>query len=246
LFAVARGLDPERLRGSTGLRGAPLEVVGHGDLDAVVCDVDLDEFGEEALRANLEDLAWLEEVARGHNDVVWALAEHATVAPMRLVTICADDDSVRGRVEETEEGLLQALDRVEGRSEWSLKVFATPTAEPEPAASTSGVTSGAAYLKQKREAADRRRSAQVDTERLAEEVYAAAAGAAVAGRRLPVQDPRLTARPEPMVLNAAFLVPTGEAEAFVALVRGGGEGRPGISVELQGPWPPYSFAVLEP
>ncbi|MBV9832459.1 MAG: GvpL/GvpF family gas vesicle protein, partial [Marmoricola sp.] len=91
LFAVARGLEPEVLRGVEGLRGAPLDVVEHEGLEAVVCTVDLEEFGEGALRQHLEDLAWLEGVARRHNDVVWATAAHATVAPMRLVTICSDD-----------------------------------------------------------------------------------------------------------------------------------------------------------
>ena len=245
LFAVVRGLDRDQLGGVTGLRGAPLVAIGQSGLDAVVCDVDLDEFGEDALRANLEDLAWLEEVARRHNDVVWALAERATVAPMRLVTICADDASVRHRVAQAEQALNVALDRVEGRSEWSLKVFGTPAAEPEPAVAGSDVTSGAAYLKLKREAADRRRNTQADTARLAEEVYAVAAGAAVAGRRLPVQDPSLAARPEPMVLNAALLVSNDEAQAFGEVVRDSAESRPGVTIELQGPWPPYSFAVLE-
>lgn len=244
LFAVARGLDTGRLGAASGLRGAPLQVVTAGELAAVVCDVDLDEFGEEALRANLEDLAWLEEVARTHNDVVWALAEHATLAPMRLVTIFADDDSVRRRVEELRGGLLQALDRVEGRREWSLKVYAA-AGEPEPAGTAAAVTSGAAYLRQKREAADRRRHAQADTARLAEEVYAAAAAVAVAARRLPAQDPRLTGRPEPMVLNAAFLVPEDDVASFEAAVLSSAADRREVGVELHGPWPPYSFAVLD-
>jgi hypothetical protein len=220
-------------------------VVRHAALDAVVCDVDLDEFGEEALRVNLEDLAWLEEVARTHNDVVWALAGHATVAPMRLVTIYADDESVGRRIGELQDALNQVLDRVEGRREWSLKVYAASEVEPEPAAAAASVTSGAAYLRQKREAADRRRNAQADTGRSAEEVYASVATAAVASRRLAVQDPRLTGRTDPMLLNAAFLVPETDGGSFEAAVQRAVGQRPEVSIELQGPWPPYSFAVLE-
>ena len=135
LFAVTRGLDGARLTGRSGLRGAPLEVVTHHELGAVVCDVDLAEFGEEALTANLEDLGWLEEVARAHNDVVWMTAEVATVAPMRLVTICADDESVQRRIDAMREELNDVLDRVEGRREWSVKVLAPPVeAERAPAA----------------------------------------------------------------------------------------------------------------
>src|SRR5439155_8702725 len=98
LFAVARGLRADDLAGASGFHGAPLELVEQAGLAAVVCDVDLAEFGEEPLARNLEDLAWLERVARGHNDVVWRVAGRATCAPLRLVTVCSDDASVRARV----------------------------------------------------------------------------------------------------------------------------------------------------
>ena len=99
LFAVGRGLDSSVLSGVEGIDGAVLQVVDHQDLQAVVCAVDLDEFGEASLARNLEDLAWLEQVARAHNDVVSAVAESGTVAPMRLVTICEGEKSVRDRIE---------------------------------------------------------------------------------------------------------------------------------------------------
>jgi hypothetical protein len=245
LFAVARGLDGAGLAGHAGLRGAPLEVVTHEDLQAVVCDVDLAEFGAEALATNLEDLDWLEEVARAHNDVVWRAAEEATVAPMRLVTICADDQSVRARIEVLRQDLNDVLDRVEGRREWSLKVLAPRAEEPHPVAATTGPTSGADYLRRKREAAARRRSAGDEVERAAEEIHAAAVERSVAARRLPPQDPRLTGRAEAMALNCAYLVADEESDDFVAAVRNEGRNHPQVSVEVEGPWPPYSFAVLE-
>ena len=71
------------------------------------------------------------------------------------------------------------------------------------------------------------------------------APAAVAARRLAIQDPRLTGRAEPMILNAAFLVPEESDRSFAAEVQRTAGQRSGITVELQGPWPPYSFAVLD-
>ena len=95
LFAVARGLDPQQLEGVAGLRNTAVQVLEHRGLQAVTCGVDLGEVGEDALRRNLESLPWLEEVARAHDDVVQATALGATTAPMRLVTICSDEASVR-------------------------------------------------------------------------------------------------------------------------------------------------------
>ena len=245
LFAVARGLDGASLAGHAGLKGSPLEVVTHQDLQAVVCDVDLAEFGEEALRANLENLNWLEEVARAHNDVVWVAAESATVAPMRLVTICGDDQSVRTRIDVLRKDLNDVLDRVEGRREWSLKIFAPRAEERQTVAVTTGPTSGADYLRRKREEAARRRSAGDEVERAAEEIHAAVADRSVATRRLPLQDPRLTGRTETMLLNCAYLVADDGSDEFVAAVREQEHRHPQVIVEVEGPWPPYSFAVLE-
>ena len=157
LFAVARDLESSALAGTPGLRQAPLEIIDHRALQAVVCSVDLDEFGEEKLATNLEDLGWLEDVARCHNDVVFAAASAGAVAPMRLVTICSGDESVRARIEDIYDDLVHALNRVEGRSEWSVKVYAPreEAPDPEPAARP---TSGAAYLERKRAQAAKRRS----------------------------------------------------------------------------------------
>ena len=171
-----------------------------------MCTVDLEEFGEEALARNLEDLSWLEQVARAHNDVVWAVAEQATVAPMRLVTICTDDASVRGHVDAHHDGLVQALDSVEGRREWSVKVLVAPR-EPEPERDEAPVTSGAAYLMRKSEQAERRRSAERGRGGHGRPGARRPGRGVVASRRLAPQDARLTGRTETMMLNAAYLVP---------------------------------------
>lgn len=246
-FAVARGLDPAVLEGVTGMNGAPVEVVPHLDLQAVVCTVGLDEFGEASLATNLEDLRWLEHVARSHNDVVFAVASTGTVAPMRLVTICADDDSVVDRMESWYDQLSAALDRVHGRKEWSVKVYASreATAPDSPVTRQTGQGSGAAYLQRKRVAAERRRSVGERSVRVAEEIHGELAAVAVAGRQLPGQDPRLTGRSDEMILNGAYLVPEDEGDAFRALVQRVEESHVGAVLEVEGPWPPYSFSTLD-
>ena len=94
----------------------------------MVSDVPLAEFGEEALKRNLESLPWLEKVARGHDEVVRAVAACGPAAPLRLATIFHDDDAVRRRLDEWHDALVEVLDRVDGRAEWSVKVLA-PAAE---------------------------------------------------------------------------------------------------------------------
>jgi len=244
LFAFARGLDPTRLVGVPGLRGATLDVVEHRDLQAVVCSVDLDEFGEAQLKANLEDMAWLEEVARTHHDVVHAVSEAGAVAPMRLVTICSDDESVRARIESLHTQLSEALGRVQGRREWSVKVYATRPEPPE-TVDAGRPASGAAYLQRKREQAAQRRSAGDQHLREADEIHQTLARSVVATRVLQPQDPRLTGRSDTMILNGAYLVPAEETDGFRAVVSRLAELNPTLEIELNGPWPPYSFATLD-
>lgn len=243
LFAVTRGLPEDALRDVPGLRGAPLEVIAQDDLQGVVCDVSLDEFGEDALTVNLEDIAWVEEVARTHDDVVRAVAAVATVAPMRLVTIYSGDESVRVQLDDLRGKLRAALDRVEDCGEWAIKVYATASASPAPVAEIA--TSGTAYLQRKRDQAEARRTVDDQAAQVAEQVYGELSRNVQAGRRLAIQDPRLSGRSGTMILNAAYLVPLGTSEAFRASAEELSDRHSGVVIEVQGPWPPYSFAMLE-
>src|SRR5699024_2896934 len=126
-------------------------LVEHGGLAAVVSPVDLDEFGDEGLRRNLEDLSWLEEVARTHDAVVTQVSQSAPTAPLRLATICFGDEGVRARLAEWQEPLTAALDRIEGRVEWSVKLYDDFGTQTAPSAQSSDEPeTGAAYLMRRR------------------------------------------------------------------------------------------------
>lgn len=244
LYAVSRGLPPDALADVPGLGDGRLEVLEHQGLSAVVSDVDLEEYGEEGLRRNLERLDWLEEVARRHDEVVHAVAEHGPVAPLRLATICLDDVGVRRRVEQWHDALEQVLDRVEGRGEWSVKAFAA-RAEPQPAASAAAGEGGAAYLRRKKAETLTRAEGEEQALKVAEEVHARLSAVSVASRRLPPQDPRLTGHVGTMTLNGAYLVDTARADEFADAVRAAQADHPEAGIDAAGPWPPYSFAMLE-
>jgi hypothetical protein len=250
LYAVSRGLDPAALEGVRGLDGGRLELVPQDELVAVVSDVDLAEYGEHGLRRNLEDLAWLEVVARAHDAVVNAAAMAAPTAPLRLATICLDDDGVRRRLGEWHEALVRVLDRIEGRYEFSVKLVALQAAAepPAPVAATtaSGPGAGAAYLQRKRDQTQARVEDERQAVALAADAHARLAGRSVAERQLPAQDPRLTGLEGTMLLNGAYLVEADDVAAFTALAEQlATELAPGVGVEWRGPWPPYSFAMLD-
>ena len=71
------GVDPE----------FGVDVVTHGAVASIVSAVQLRDFGAEALRRNLEDLAWLERTARAHNAVLARMLTGESVVPMLMCTI---------------------------------------------------------------------------------------------------------------------------------------------------------------
>jgi len=244
VYAAGRNIDEQPLEGLEGVGDAPVRVIGHRELHAVVSSVDLAEFGEAALRRNLENLAWVEKTARRHDEIVRRVAAiTSALAPFRLVTIYRSDDAARDRLEELYDDLVRALDRVDRRSEWSVKAFCR--VQPAPSAPSAPAGSGVAYLERRRAEIRDRQDAATEQQLLADQLFWDLVPAAAATRRLSAQDQRLTGRRETMALNVAFLVDDERSTDFFELVNATRARYPSLDVEVNGPWPPYSFAVLD-
>ncbi len=242
LHGVVRDVAAEVLAATVGMDGAPARAVRSAGLAAVVSTAPLTEYGEEALRRNLEDLAWLERAARAHHAVVATLAGTGPVVPARLATVHHGDDRVAALLTNRRTELAAVLDRLAGRSEWGVKGYVVPGATPRAAQPAGAGGAGAAYLRRRRAQLTAREEGQRIAGAAAAAVHTALAGPAVAARRHPPQDRRLSGAPTTMILNGAYLVDDAALADFTALVGALGERHPEIRLELTGPWPPYSFA----
>jgi hypothetical protein len=249
VYAIGRSLDHHRLRGVTGLGGSEVRTIDRRDLVAIVSTVDLDEFGEAGLRRNLENLAWLENTARCHDDVIRrSVGAGLALAPFRLATIYRSDESVRERIDDLYDGLVEALNRVEGRTEWSVKAYMQPLGSPDRRSTvdeTAAGGTGVAYLSRRRAELNGQAEAAQQAAASAEQVFAEVAARAEASRRLPPQDQRLSGRAESMAFNGTFLVDDNRVTEFCGFVESLTDRFPGLQIEVDGPWPPYSFATLE-
>ncbi|MBO0776713.1 MAG: GvpL/GvpF family gas vesicle protein [Actinobacteria bacterium] len=251
VYAVARGIEEDWLAGISGMDGQPVRVVTAAGLAAAVTTVSLAEFGADALRRHLEDMAWLESAARAHHQVIESVAAHGPVVPLRLATVYRDDPGVAELLAGRQSDFAGALDRVTGRAEWGVKVF--PASQPEPApaepagtgaAGSRAAGAGAAYLSRRRQqlsAAEQSRQAAAAS---AEHIHAMLARLAAAAQMRAPQAPQLSGLREQMILNGAYLVDENRSEAFTAAAADLAAGCSGVRVELTGPWPPYSFAAV--
>ncbi|WP_459546629.1 GvpL/GvpF family gas vesicle protein [Nocardia sp. X0981] len=234
----------------TGVAGEPVRLIVSGPLAAVAGSVPLEVFGEQPLRAHLEDLDWLAATARAHDAVVSAAVRRGPTVPMRLATVFLDDDRVRELLDERRADFDAALVLVRGRTEWGVKAYgdraALMAAVAEAGAGDSSARgAGAAYLARRRAQLSAQETVERDAAQRAETIHARLVRRAAAGRRQATTDPALSGRTDWMVLNGTYLVDDDRAGDFAAAVDALGHEFPGIRLELTGPWPPYSFAGVE-
>ncbi len=245
-YAVVGGeVASHSFGGLQGVAGEPIRAVTGCGLTAAVGTVGLDEFGEEALRRNLEDLDWLAATARAHDAVISGIARVGPIVPMRMATVFLDDTRIRELLEARHDDFVAALDRVSAREELGVKAFADPkvlTGENESGDRQGEKVSGTAYLMRRRRAL----ASQDDAFRIAaahaERIHARLLEHAVDGKRRPASDRRLSGRDGWTVLNGTYLVEKDGVDAFRAAVATIDHNTPGIELEITGPWPPYSFA----
>ncbi|MCX4637415.1 GvpL/GvpF family gas vesicle protein [Streptomyces platensis] len=254
VYAIGRagaGLDTAAPR-LTGLRDGRVRTASADGLTALVSSVPADTFSEEGMKAQLENLTELEEIARTHHTVVESAHTGTTVLPMRLATVYLDDAQVRSMLRERAAEFDALLARLEGHAELGVKVYADPraaAADPAPAASDGPepaappVSPGRAYLRQRQARRQTQRDAYRAAGAVADEVRDRAAALArdrVAHRP---QQGELAAGAGENIANEAYLVPTDRLREFHRALTGLADGVPGVRIEVTGPWAPYSFAT---
>ncbi|MGH3379310.1 MAG: GvpL/GvpF family gas vesicle protein [Actinoallomurus sp.] len=251
VYGVSRDLPGASIEHLGGVGGAPVQVVADRGLAAIVSPVSLEEFGEEALRRNLEDLGWLESTARAHHAVVDTASGLAVTVPLGLATVYRSEDRVRTALRVRREEFVEALSRITGRTEWGVKVYAdlaetaTGPEEGQREESAADAKPGTSYLRRRRvqrqTEEDARREVLMTAERIDDDLCEIAAT-----RRLHrPQDPQLSGERGWMILNAAYLVDDGRADDFRTAVERLAGTRPEVRLQLTGPWAPYSFATEE-
>jgi hypothetical protein len=248
-YAITQDDGEHGVSSLTGVAGTRVRATRAAGLTVLVSDVDLAEFGEVALRRNLEDLAWLEAVARAHHSVIDAASRLFPLLPTRLATVYTSDESMAAVLGARREELLAALRRVGGRVEWGVRAYAIPEEEREDAAPAGSPApaaaggAGMAYLKRRRAQLSARAESWRAALAGARAVHAHLSRHAVLTRLHPPQSPQLSGDQREMMLNAAYLLDADEGSGFVTQVAAAADAHPELDLDLTGPWPPYSFTA---
>ncbi len=230
----AAGIDPAHA----------VETLAAGDLAALVSQVPLTEFNEDRLREHFGDIAWVETTARRHEEVLEAASLRGTVIPMRLCSLYRDAEGVRNMLEREAGVMHDALQLLDGRAEWAVKVFAVSRTSSSAAESGQAQPdSGAAYLAQQSRA---RRHRETVDQRLAgacEAIHHRLSEVAVRAVVVPPQRPEVSGHDGEMVLNGVYLVDDTAVASFHEVVTALERefGPLGVELVSTGPWPAYNF-----
>ena len=232
----------------------PVCALPYGNIQAVVSEVALDEFGQDALESNLRDIAWLESKVRAHEDILETIMADHTLIPMRFCTIFRGENRVLEMLLEHYESFTNTFGRLEGRKEWGIKVYADAATLSERVGEVSdrvrkletemaSKSPGAAYIWKKR--LDEAIAEEI--ERVGDECVQRShdrlSFRSDEQTTCPLQGREITGLNEEMVLNGAYLVVEEQLNTFEAEFNALREeyGRLGFSFQLHGPWPPYNF-----
>jgi hypothetical protein len=246
-YCVLRAGDPDPV-GIPGVVEAGVQRVQTEELVALVSRVPAGEFAAEPLARNLNDLTWLERVARRHEAVLDAALVQSTIVPLRMCTIFESDRGVRDMLEQQRESLAGALAALEGRLEWAVKVLVDrerlmKATRPHAGGHEVAAGDGGAYLQRRRAERDAREAASRLAADTAQQVHARLQDWAIDARTHPPQNRELSGHEGEMVLNAAYLVERERTDELRQIVTELEEHHRelGARIELTGPWPPYNF-----
>lgn len=245
---------PGHLVPSEGMDGkSPVTLLVSRGIAAVASVVPLAEFGSEPLRRNLQDVGWLEEKVRWHEQVVESLLARGPVLPLRFGTVFLGIKRLRAVLARNARTLREALWYVAGKEEWGLKGFShgasvrTALLRDDPAllaqgAGATGASPGHRFFaRRKAEELLATRSLEREVE-LADDAAAAVAPRVVRLVRNPAAE-GFAPEGERLVLSLACLLERRSVEPFLEEVErwNGDHGRDGLRLTASGPWPPYHF-----
>ncbi len=252
LYGIADEQDNSILEISGMDEKQKLYYIEHSGLYAIVSNVSLVEYGEEAMAEKSEDIDWLKEKAVIFMDIILKINTLTRIIPMKFLTIFNSSERVKEIIEENREMFQTNLAKIKNRKELSLKIYCDDKIYKEKTMAEEvkkfeeglkGKPKGAAFFLKKKfdgELDDKIQNRIYDlSNKMAESVMDFVVEKKV--NKLLAKE--ITGITTPMILNYAYLVDSEKEELLAGKVEELKHkyGSCGFMIELSGPWPPYSF-----
>ena len=261
LYCIREKTDTPFSSSSKGIDGKyGVTIFSYQDLEAVVSKVSVEEFASEEIQKKAqEDLRWIKEKAVAHEKVVEeAMRKNDKVlnlVPMRFGTIFKDTASLEEALKKDYSKIKKTLDRIRGRQEWSVKIYLKDRGKleqvikeknkaiKEKEKEIASLPEGMAFFMEEELKEVISRELEKELNNIVEVLFEGLKKQAVDATKCKILQKELTGRREPMVLNAAYLVPEEKIEDFKEKTEGSNQEiqAKGFYIEYSGPLPAYNF-----
>lgn len=224
------------------------------DLAGFCTSVDEDAFSQETIDARSKDLEWLGAIGYRHQSVMAALMRGGTIIPLRAFSLFRSEESVREHLRSQAQAFAALLTRLDGRQEWTMRIEFDPEKWNASlvhrvdtlrilAGDIEGASAGKAFLLQKKLEEQKKRASREAEESVVAEIEQAVLQKLDCRCVSESRQARSGAFPQINVLIER------DEEAQLQELRDTlteKYGDDGVSLALTGPWPPYTFASMEP
>lgn len=232
---------------------APIHMISEGGVAAVFHAVPEGEFNNETLEVRFQDLIWLEGAVRTHGAIIETVMQATSILPMQFCTVYRDENGLRGMLRQYGAMFVEALDFLDGKVEWGLKVFCNrevvrrtilkgDATVRKMLGEIEGKPAGMTYLLRKRVEQICLSRIEEEIERLITTVETEVGAFGI--ERFPHKTIRITDEDKQIILNVSYLVTKDQSNNLIKRVHEINDryGNSGIRCVLSGPWPPYGFA----
>ncbi len=252
LYCIANKLN-EDILGINGMDGnGKLYSIECCGLYAIVGDVSLEEYGEEAMADKGEDVEWLKEKAVMFMDIILKIHTLSNVIPMKFLTIFHSEERVKNIITENLELFIHSFERINNRDELSVKIYCDGKKYKDKVMgeeidgfekSLAGKPKGAAFFLKKKfdSELDDRINNRICS--IANSFIESLNSFAVEMKSNKIIAKEITGISTPMRLNCAFLIDKEKQEQFASKIDElkSQNKENGFMIEMSGPWPPFSF-----
>ena len=236
----SEGVDLTQRFGTTSIDG----------VGAVFTSVGDEEFSQETIDRRAADLEWLGAIGYRHQAVIQDVMKKTAVVPLRAFTLFSSEDALRRYLHENAGMLRAALDRLDGKQEWTLRVELEPQKWSDALVSRvdslrelqeqiASASPGKAFLLRKKLDDEKKRASHDAEQSLVSEIESAVLDRLRCETVAESRERRDGGFPQINVLINR------DEEATLQELHGTLNDRyasEGVSLALTGPWPPYTFA----
>ena len=230
-----------------------VEVLDVNGIAAVFSNVPTDEVCGERAESAMQDPEWVIPRACRHEGVVEEVMARAAVLPVRFGAVFSSSEALAGFLAENWDEVSGYLQTIADREEWAVKGYLDVDkaqawlmehdSDLSAQRAQMPASQGARYFHEKRLRARVQEHLKAWRVCAARAIQAELGAHAVDACPLKLQSRDVSGREHGMMFNCAFMLQRGAIDQFRSQVNSAGTSfsEQGVTLEVSGPWPPYSF-----